>query len=292
MKSFSIGPSGDSPLWRRGLSPRRRERFADVPCPGCGSTRRRPRFRGKGCRFVSCRDCLLVYQNPQPLFEDLKGRYGQAYFQYELANEENFHRLMELGLADVDFTGRTAGLPPGRRFLDVGCATGRLLESMRGRGWEVRGVDLCPESAAYAWSHRRVEVFAGTLHEARFDDASFQAVHFSHLIEHVPSPRALLSEVRRILEPEGWAVLTTPNVDGLQARLFRGLWRSAIADHLTLFSVRTLRRLLEDCGFRVLAIQTWGGLAKGTAPAWLKGPVDRWAKRRGHGDVVLMLAHR
>jgi len=84
--------------------------------------------------------------------------------------------------------------------------------------------------------------------------------------------------------------VTTPNVDGLQARLFRGAWRSAIADHLTLFSVRTLRRLLEEGGFQVLAVQTWGGLAKGTAPAWLKGPVDRWAKRRGRGDVVLMLA--
>ncbi len=265
------------------------ERFAEVACPVCGSSRRRPRFRGKGCRFVACLDCAVVYQNPQPLFDDLKGRYGQAYFQYELANEANFHRLMELGLQDVDFAGRTDGFPPDRRFLDVGCATGRLLEAMRERGWRVRGVDLCPESAAYAGSRRGVEVFPGTLDQARFPSASFHAVHFSHLIEHVPSPRALLAEVHRLLAPEGLAVVTTPNVDGLQARLFRGLWRSAIADHLTLFSVRTLRRLLEDCGFRVLAVQTWGGLAKGAAPAWLKGPVDRWAKRRGHGDVVLML---
>ncbi len=278
MKTFSVGPAG--------------ERFAEVPCPACGSSRRRPRFRGKGCRFVACRDCALVYQNPQPLFDDLKGRYGVAYFQYELANEANFHRLMELGLQDVDFAGRTAGFPRERRFLDVGCATGRLLEAMRERGWQVRGVDLCPESAAYAGSRRGVEVFPGTLEQARFASASFQAVHFSHLIEHVPSPRALLAEVRRLLQPGGLAVVTTPNVDGLQARLFRGLWRSAIADHLTLFSVRTLRSLLEDCGFRVLAVQTWGGLAKGTAPAWLKGPVDRWAKRRGHGDVVLMLGRR
>ncbi|OHD26452.1 MAG: hypothetical protein A2064_14345 [Spirochaetes bacterium GWB1_66_5] len=276
MKTFSVGPV--------------RDHFLEVPCPLCGSRRRRPVFRGKGCRFVACRDCALVYQNPQPVFEDLKGRYGQAYFQYEIANEDNFHRLMELGLADVDFAGRTAGFPAGRRFLDVGCATGRLLETMRERGWQVRGVDLCPESAAYAAKHRGVEVFTGTLGEARFPAAGFHAVHFSHLIEHVPSPRGLLAEVRRILLPEGLAVVTTPNVDGLQARLFRGLWRSAIADHLTLFSVRTLRRLLEESGFRILAVQTWGGLAKGTAPSWLKGLVDRWAKRRGHGDVVLMLA--
>lgn len=276
MKTFSVGPVG--------------ERFEEVPCPLCGSRRRRQAFRGKGCRFVACRDCALVYQNPQPVFEDLKGRYGETYFQYEIANEANFHRLMELGLADVDFAGRTEGFPAGRRFLDVGCATGRLLEAMRERGWQVRGVDLCPESAAYAATRRGVEVFTGTLEQARFPASSFHAVHFSHLIEHVPSPRGLLAEVRRILLPGGLAVVTTPNVDGLQARLFRGLWRSAIADHLTLFSVRTLRRQLEQSGFRILAVQTWGGLAKGTAPSWLKRPVDRWAKRRGHGDVVLMLA--
>jgi 2-polyprenyl-3-methyl-5-hydroxy-6-metoxy-1,4-benzoquinol methylase len=268
------------------------ERFAGVPCPLCGSQRRRARFRGKGCRFVTCRDCGLVYQNPQPLFDDLKARYGQAYFEYELNNEANFHRLMELGLADIHFARLTAGLPAGHRFLDVGCATGRLLEAMRGRGWRVQGVDLCPQSAEYAWSHRGVEVFTGTLEQARFPEAAFHAVHFSHLIEHVPSPRALLSEVRRILVPGGLAVVTTPNVDGLQARLFRGGWRSAIADHLTLFSVRTLRRLLELGGFEVQAVQTWGGLAQGAAPAWLKRPVDRLAKRRGFGDVVLMLGRR
>ena len=82
-----------------------------------------------------------MYQNPQPLFDDLKGRYGQAYFQYEIANEANFHRLMELGLADVDFAGRTAGLParpplPGRglrhRQAAGGHAGARLAGARRG----------------------------------------------------------------------------------------------------------------------------------------------------------------
>ena len=242
MKTFSVGPV--------------RERFQEVPCPLCGSRRRRPAFRGKGCRFVACRECALVYQNPQPVFEDLKGRYGQAYFQYEIANEDNFHRLMELGLADVDFAGRTAGFPAGRRFLDVGCATGRLLEAMRERGWQVRGVDLCPESAAYAAKHRGVEVFTGTLGEARFPAAGFHAVHFSHLLEHVPSPRGLLAEVRRILLPEGLAVVTTPNVDGLQARLLKDRYAYFMPGHLSYFTKRNLTGLLSGAGFsRVTAFR-------------------------------------
>ena len=265
------------------------ERFTEVPCPACGSRRFRPRFSGKGCTFVACRDCRLVYQNPQPRFADLKGRYGQAYFEYEIRNEANFHHLMELGLQDIGFERLTRGLAAGRAFLDVGCATGMLLEGLRARGWRVQGVDLCRESAEFA-ARRGVPVFAGTLEQAGFPEAGFQVVHFSHLIEHVPSPTAFLAEVRRVLAPEGFAVVTTPNVDGLQARLFAGGWRSAIADHLTLFSRRTLRRMLERAGFAVQAVQTWGGLAQGTAPPWLKRPADRLAKRLGFGDVVLMLA--
>jgi 2-polyprenyl-3-methyl-5-hydroxy-6-metoxy-1,4-benzoquinol methylase len=164
-----------------------------------------------------------------------------------------------------------------------------LLESLRADGWEVQGLDLCRQSAGYAQAKRGVPVFVGTLEQARFPDASFGLVHFSHLIEHLPNPAGFLREVHRILRPEGYAVVTTPNIDGLQARLFRERWRSAISDHLCLFSRKTLRRLLSDSGFRVLKTQTWGGLAAGTAPAWLKRPADVLAKRLGFGDVVLML---
>jgi 2-polyprenyl-3-methyl-5-hydroxy-6-metoxy-1,4-benzoquinol methylase len=167
-----------------------------------------------------------------------------------------------------------------------------LLAWMREKGWTVQGVDLCVESARYGTANRGVPIFAGTLEEARFPAGSFSVVHFSHLIEHVPDPRGFLAEVRRVLSPGGLIVVTTPNIDGLQARLFREGWRSAIADHLTLFSRRTLGRLLAQSGFIVRRIVTWGGLARGTAPRFIKGPVDALAKKWGFGDVMLFLAVR
>ena len=94
------------------------------------------------------------------------------------------------------------------------------------------------------------------------------------------------------MQPGGIALITTPNVDGFQARLFRENWRSAIADHLVLFSRRTLGRLLQESGFEVLDTVTWGGLALGSAPALIKKPVDRLAKRFGFGDVVLFLTKK
>lgn len=139
-------------------------------------------------------------------------------------------------------------------------------------------------------TRRGIRIFVGTLEEAAFKAESFTAIHFSHLIEHVPDPRSFLKEVYRVLKPGGYAVITTPNVDGLQARLFGKEWRSAIADHLTLFSKRTLARLIREIGFEIRQTVTWGGLAKGTAPCLIKRPVDFLAKRLGFGDVVLHLA--
>jgi 2-polyprenyl-3-methyl-5-hydroxy-6-metoxy-1,4-benzoquinol methylase len=266
------------------------ERQETIPCAGCGGRRAHPFLPCDGFAFVRCTDCRLVYQNPRPVFDDLRRRYGDQYFSYELSNEGAFFGLMKLGLRDIAFAERTASLPAPRRFLDIGCATGMLIESMKAAGWEASGVDLCRESAEYGMAHRGISIFIGTLEEAKCAAESFSVVHFSPLNEHVPDPRGFLKEVHRILRPGGFAVITTPNVDGFQARLFGKQWRSAIADHLTLFSKKTLARMVRETGFEIRQTVTWGGLAKGTAPAAIKKPMDLLAKRLGFGDVVLHLA--
>ncbi len=268
------------------------EKVRAIFCNLCGSRRYRKYLADKDYSFVKCVGCGLVYQNPQPVFDDLKYRYGRNYFEYELRNEENFFHLMKLGLRDIRFFELSEGLEQEGLFLDIGCATGMLLAFLRDRGWGVRGVELCRESAEYGINSKKLDIFIGTLEEAAFPSAHFPVIHFSHLIEHVPDPRDFLSEVHRILCPGGYAIIVTPNVDGLQARVFRERWRSAIADHLTLFSRQTLCRMLVESGFEILKTVTWGGLAKGTVPAVVKRPVDYLAKKMGFGDVVLVLTRK
>lgn len=263
-----------------------------VPCPLCGADDSSPRLRCDGFSYAECSGCGLVYQRERPSWEALRRRYGAEYFSYELSNEENFFNLMLLGLADVRFEEATATIPGPRTFLDVGCATGMLVAWMRDKGWEARGVDICRESAEHGARERGVRIHVGTLEEARFPDRAFSVVHFSHLIEHLPDPRSFMGEVRRVLRDDGYALLTTPNIDGFQARLFGPRWRSAIADHVALFSRKTLRRLLSDSGFTALELVTWGGLAEGTAPRWIKRPADRLAKSWGFGDVMMALCRK
>jgi len=174
-------------------------------------------------------------------------------------------------------------------ILDIGCATGALLASLRNRGWQVTGVEISP-SAEYARCERALDVRSSVLEENSFPAETFDVVHASHLIEHLNDPFAFLMEVSRVLKKNGFIFITTPNIDGFQSRLFGSSWRSAIFDHLYLFSVSTLSKLLKKTGFKIESCRTWGGLAAGTVPVWQKKIADNLVKHFGSGDVMIIRA--
>jgi len=267
------------------------ETLIPVSCAICGNKHSHRLYRNQSL-WVRCNDCGLVYQNPQPLQHELLDRYDEEYFRYEVENETTFFELMKKSLSDIDFEGLESSLGEARAFLDIGCATGMLIEWVKRRGWTEKGVEVCQPAAEYGRNTREVDIFAGVLEHAGLESESFDIVHCSHLIEHLNNPSGFLIEVRRVLKHGGHLIVTTPNIAGFQSRLFRESWRSLIPDHLYLFSVRTLTKLLRQSGFETVRHKTWGGLGVGTAPAWLKLPADRLSKAIGLGDVVIMLARK
>ena len=274
------------------------ERFL-IPCALCGGARFKPALSCEGFSYVKCAGCGLVQMNPQPAPADVRRRYGQSfgndYLAYEIKNEDAFLDLQKRALADAGFDRierelmRRGGDTPG--VLDVGCATGVLLAFLRERGWRTTGVEISP-SADYARQQRGLDVRRQNIEECHFPDETFDMVTASHLIEHINDPGAFLSEVWRVLRPDAYLMLTTPNISGFQARLLGGKWRSAIFDHLYLFSKRTITAMLKTRGFSAEGVYTWGGLAAGLAPAPVKTFADKTAKILGIGDVMLVKARK
>jgi len=272
------------------------EEKKSVPCTLCGSNSFKPSLKCDGFSYVRCAKCGLVQMNPQPEHKEIERRYGenhgQDYLAYELANEKAFLDLALLALKDSGFEEieRTLLSCSKTRVLDVGCATGSLLAALRERGWETTGVDISGPQAEYGKLKRNLDLRNGSLEEIRFPGEYFNVVIASHLIEHLNDPASFTAEVYRIIASGGYFFVTTPNISGMQASLFRNRWRSAIFDHLYLFSVKTLSRLLAEKGFAIEKISTWGGLAKGAAPEKVKRLFDKAAKRFGFGDVMIMRA--
>lgn len=269
--------------------PKADEQKEPVRCPVCGQGGTRPCWQLDGYSFVRCVGCSHIYQNPRPRPADLANRYDEAYKQYEVENAENFFSLMRLGLADLGFDEIEASLPGSRCFVDIGCATGVLVRHMADRDWESVGIELSEASADYGRRQRGIDIRTGSLESVSFPDAHFDLVHSSHVIEHIPEPGAFVDEIRRVIKPGGWCITVTPSVAGFQARLLGKHWRSAIPDHVHLFSPSGLMRLFAERGLQPVRLKTWGGIAKGLAPVPIKKVLDRMAKRWGFGDVMALL---
>jgi len=260
-----------------------------ISCPVCAAPAEIKRvWNCDSYGFSRCPCCGSFYQNPQPLFDDLKERYDQDYAQYEVDRGSDFLQLMILSLEDVGFSWGEGA--QGKTFLDVGCATGLLVKEARDKGFSAMGVELCAQAAQYGRDHYGVDIRTGTLEQASLPSASVDFFHASHLIEHLNEPALFLREVFRLLKPGGRAILTTPNAAGFQAKLMGPHWRSAIADHMVLFTLTSFRSLLQQEGFTVEKWKTWGGLPAGVRPRWLKKPLDKAAKAWGWGDVMVLSA--
>ena len=262
----------------------------------------KPALYCEGFLFVKCKNCGLVQRNPQPLKEEITLRYsktfGADYLKYEIDNEASFFKLQELALKDAGFFDLEKKLfscvndkNETPSVLDIGCATGSVLERLRANGWRVTGVEISP-SAEYAVKTKGLDVRNLPLEDNKFPSNYFDVVLASHLIEHLNDPRGFLQETRRILKDGGYIFVTTPDISGFQSRLFGSRWRSAIFDHLYLFSKRTLIKLLKKTGFTAEICRTWGGLAAGTAPKWLKKFMDYIVKIFNTGDVMIIRARK
>lgn len=104
-------------------------------------------------------------------------------------------------------------LMPGMRVLDIACGAGYGSAMFKQAGCEVIGGDYDKDILAYAekeWAGIRFEkAYALNL---PFEDEAFDAVVSFETIEHVHNGERFLSEMRRVLKPEGIFICSTPNI--------------------------------------------------------------------------------
>jgi 2-polyprenyl-3-methyl-5-hydroxy-6-metoxy-1,4-benzoquinol methylase len=112
------------------------------------------------------------------------------------------------------------------------------------------------------------------------------------VIEHLPSPRAALSALHRVLRSGGAIWIHTPNYASTAIRMARDGYNYPGA-HLSCFTPATLARLCNDTGFSVKYTRTTGFRFPGKRKAWRK-PIEKLASlvlaRLGKGHRLRVLA--
>lgn len=246
----------------------RRERVA---CNLCGGTRfgvvyrhcpdRLHGFSGDH-QLVRCRGCGLGQTNPRMDRESIALAYPPSYGSFTRAEprggvvrlvRETARRLYEARWGPSELAPTS---PTGDRALDLGTGTGEALAALARAGWQAWGVEPDEQAAGLAARHSGLaddRLLVATAEMAEFPDDSFDLVVASHVIEHLHDPKAVLEKIHGWLDGDGRLILRCPNFGSLERRLFGRWWFALdLPRHLYHFSPATLRRMLEEAGYKVV----------------------------------------
>lgn len=281
----------------------------------CGGTYV-PAFIKNGYTIIKCTSCGLYSLETYDDYDKfIKEFYTAGYFD---ASEED-----KVGYADYSkeeplirknaraYLKRINKLKPSGKLLDVGCAEGFSTDEARRMGYDVWGIDVSSYAVNQAKKLLGDRVTAVPLHEARFEDNTFDVVIMFDIIEHLVDPRTDLQGINQALKPNGLLVLCTGDVESLYARIVKTHYHFfAPPFHLHFFSVKTITMLLKQSGFKIIKIEKRGKwfsfpyairvLQNMNLPLWqrifqsstIKQIVDRWSFYFFAGDNMVVYAKK
>jgi len=101
-------------------------------------------------------------------------------------------------------------LAPNSLILDAGCGDGYGQEMLRRHGHTAIGIDLNGAKLSASIAHGNSGVTLGDLHTLPYRSKCFNAIHCSHVLEHMLDATRALEEMNRVLRPSGVVLFVVP----------------------------------------------------------------------------------
>jgi 2-polyprenyl-3-methyl-5-hydroxy-6-metoxy-1,4-benzoquinol methylase len=254
---------------------------AERPCPLCGSGDAARIFTKREVDYWRCGRCTFQFATPDVnpnLTKELSG-YEEAYLQYladDSSDAVNFESLC--GWME-EFTALE-----GRRLLDVGAGSGKLVRFLRRRSVDAKGIE--PSRALFNRFLKDDPAFAcATLDDLHAHERkAFDIITAFDVIEHVPDPVGFLGGIETLLAAGGTCFVSTPDVESLVARSFGRRWHFYYPYHLSYLGPRTLARAAALHGLQAIDSRHRGRLRSSAymirygAEMILGARAPRWAR--------------
>lgn len=196
-------------------------------CGESGFTRRR-------INGVLCDCCLhcgvehqVVRMTPQQLGDWYRTQYHAGIYTHSYEQDLKVGRMRV-----ASYSSYLKG-----HVLDVGSGNGAFVNAAVEKGIDAWGQEI----SDYAGNGR---IYTGDLDQTYFPTEHFDVVTLHDVLEHLPDPRTMLSEILRILKPDGWLIVEFPD--------FRAERHWKEIEHLWMLTLHQLADLLGSAGFKVV----------------------------------------
>ncbi|UYM06614.1 class I SAM-dependent methyltransferase [Solicola gregarius] len=235
--------------------------FEPATCPVCGfdevGRQLRKKFQDIDLCFGVCVRCGTLYANPRMTTDSLHTVYDSEEFFEGRENNLNYYSF----LSGERYLRRTArgridrfrDKAPGRNLLEVASAAGFFLAEAKESGFDAEGVEISKPMAKYASDRWGVPVRAGSIEDVELEDESFDVIASWGVMTILRNPAAVMAKFHAALRPGGVWAFNTYDCRSLWGRLFGSRWYILVPNTSQIHNDRTLRRLIDEAGFDLVA---------------------------------------
>jgi 2-polyprenyl-3-methyl-5-hydroxy-6-metoxy-1,4-benzoquinol methylase len=246
---------------------------ADFDC-WCGAGTWFCRFRTRRFGLLRCSACGSYRIDPPPVRSSSESQnfYTDYYSKVQTHAQVSWFRTVAARVPELAH--------PGEIVADIGCGDGNLCAELRALGWKRSlGLEVSRTRVARArLKYPDLEFYDCPLGMTGLSEQTLDLAVLDSVIEHLPEPVSVLTEIRSYIKPRGLLLLLTPNMESGHFRFLGRRWTGMLAPHahIFLFAAESLGRLLRNAGFTV----THSGSVHAPVCA-----LSEWFRRLASGDV-------
>ena len=236
------------------------KRSDNIPCPACNSGR----FNKLGYDvpdyeyrvsytpvLLRCSNCGLIRHEQIPGYDKLGELYPDDYLVYNTsfkAASNALYSKLKTKLYSMRAKNVANHIGTSGKILDVGCANGAFLTSMKQFGnYDLYGLDI--KNTGINFKDLSINFNEGHIEELDYPEQFFDAIVLDNVMEHVPDPELFMKKVISILKPGGYIFGTTPNFNSTDRFVFQKYWGGFhMPRHIYLFNANNFELFMKNMG--------------------------------------------
>jgi 2-polyprenyl-3-methyl-5-hydroxy-6-metoxy-1,4-benzoquinol methylase len=217
-----------------------------VLCSLCQSNNVLKKFNKEGIGYYYCNSCGFLFSKPsvnansQENINEYEDYYIK-YFDSHIADKKNFDSILSWISKKVDFRGKT--------MLDVGCGSGKLVDYLREKGFNIKGIEYSKPLFKEYLKDKKYFFNCSIDEYSKIDNGPYDVITLMDVLEHVDYPAKIIEDISKVQPEGGFLVIEIPLYKSIPSMVFGRNWHFFHKYHLSYFTKKRLTKLLKNNGY-------------------------------------------
>lgn len=170
--------------------------------------------------IAKCKNCNLIFSNPQPIPKNIHDHYGVLPENYW---KEEYFILEDTYFKDeIDTVKNLIKIDSKSKALDIGAGVGKCMIALNNAGFDTFGIE--PSEPFYSRAIGKMEIDnsklkMGSIEEAQYPSNEFDFITFGAVLEHLYNPSEAIEKAVKWLKPGGVIHIEVPSSNWLISKI-------------------------------------------------------------------------